>query len=156
MVGRNSYNRYIDSQTFMDTSFDDCVAQELTWKGFNTKIKYKKSLVQKITNKFPDIKYLKSDIYLKAFREFINRPFLYLVSDNKKQLLKIGQTVNPYNRFAHYHSISIHKPIRFDLFITINFELQNLYEDKLRNYLEFLGYLLPEDNTNCRLKYIKI
>jgi len=152
-IGNNFYNRYLDQKTFIENSFSDCVDGTI-WKGFNNRIKYKKSLIKQIQSKFPEIVYIKSDTSLKSFKSFVNQPFLYLVSDKQKQLLKVGQTVNPYNRFAHYHDISTNKPINFDLFITHNYILQDLYENKLRNYLEFLGYLLPADNTNCRLKHI--
>ena len=152
-IGRNNYNRYLNSKIFIEHSFSDCI-DELSWKGFNKHAKYKKSIIKQIKNKFPEIIYLKSSNSLKSFKCFINQPFLYLASDNKKELLKVGQTVNPYNRFAHYHKISINKPIYFDLFVTNNYLLQDLYENKLRNYLEFLGYILPADNTNNRLKYI--
>ena len=32
--------------------------------------------------------------------------------------------------------------------------IEHSFEDTLRNYLEFLGYLLPVDNTNSRFRYI--
>ena len=38
--------------------------------------------------------------------------------------------------------------------LSIDMRKQDLYEAKLRNYLEYLGYILPEDNTGQRLKYI--
>ena len=152
-IGRNVYNRYTNSKTFIEHSFIDCVEGE-SWKGFNKNIKYKTSLIKQIQKKFSQIVYLESNSSLKFFKSFINQPFLYLVSDSNKELLKIGQTVSPYNRFAHYHNISINKPIHFDLFVADNYLLQDLYENKLRNYLEFLGYILPVDNTNSRLKHI--
>jgi hypothetical protein len=151
-IGRNPYTRYSSSSNFINTSFEDAIDGDY-WNGF-TKIKYTKQIIQKIIDKFNNINHVISDNKLYKFKNFVNQPFLYLVSDGKKNLLKIGQTVNPFNRFSQYHNISEHKPIRFDLFSVGSFIEQDLYEDKLRNYLEFLGYLLPKDNTNCRLKYI--
>jgi hypothetical protein len=151
--GQNTYqNRYRSSDSFISTSFIDSV-DGFPWSGFQN-IKYSESLIEQITDKFSGVKYVKSSYKLSEFTSLSNNPLLYLVSDTNKELLKIGQTVNPFNRFGHYHNISEHKPIKFDLFITANFEQQDLYEDKIRNYLEFLGYVLPKDNTNSRLKYI--
>lgn len=152
-IGKNIYNRYKSSQDFINTSFEDCVDSDC-WLGFNKKKKYNKNLITKINERFINVQYLISDNKLSTFKNYINKPFLYLISDSKKELLKIGQTTNPSNRFSNYHNISIYKPIQFDLFLTNSFQEQDLYEDKIRNFLEFLGYLLPKDNTNSRLKYI--
>jgi len=151
-LGKNSYNRYASSETFISTSFVDCIDGPV-WFGFKNK-KYSKTLIEQITNKFPNLKYIKSNTKTIEFKNLCNQPLIYLVSDNRKCLLKVGQTVNPVNRFSQYYNISEYKPIKFDLFIANNFIDQDLYESKVRNFLEFLGYSLPKDNTNARLKYI--
>jgi hypothetical protein len=149
----NGFNKYISPEVFASHSFEDAIGEE-AWGGF-TKIKYNTKLIQKITTRFPDVIYQKSSKKVTDFKGLQSICGLYLVSDNKKNLLKVGQTVNPYSRFSCYYSISEHFPLRFDLFTTESYELQDLYEDKIRNFLEYLGYYLPADATSSRLKMLE-
>lgn len=152
MKGKN--NRWENSEEFMNTSFADCVDPEKPWKGFRS-IKYTSRLIKKITNQFPVVRYIKSSTDLRDFSGIDSICGLYIISDSEKTLLKVGQTVNPYGRFAAYYSLSKNKPIRYDLFSVENYELQNLYEDKIRNFMEYLGYMMPSDNTGKRLEQIE-
>lgn len=151
-INDNTFNRWASSNSFIDTSFIDCVDSE-EWHGFKN-IKFKKTLIHKLTTKFTELKYLISTAERQKIKNYTCNNFLYLLSDGQKNLLKIGQTQNLINRLNRYYNASKHKPIYYHIFVVDSYEKQDLYEDKIRNYLEFLGYLLPIDNTGFRLKYI--
>jgi hypothetical protein len=111
-------------------------------------------LIDQISNKFSDLSYCISTPERQKLKNYIGGNYLYLLSDEKCNLLKIGQTQNLINRFNRYYNASESKPIYYHVFSVDSYEKQDLYEDKIRNYLEFLGYVLPLDNTGSRLKYI--
>lgn len=146
-------NRWSSSSEFVKTSFIDCVDKDF-WHGF-TDIKYSKKLINILCNKFSEITHLISTSEKQKLKTYNKGNFLYLVSDGNKELLKVGQTQNVLSRLNHYYNISEYKPINYDIFITETYEQQDLYEEKIRNYLEYLGYKLPFDNTGLRLKYIE-
>lgn len=148
------FNRWDSSKTFIDTSFADCIEGE-SWNGF-TDIKFNLDLINKLVNKFSDLNYLISTSERKALKNYQNGNFLYLLSDKKDELLKVGQTQNLINRLNRYYNISLNKPIYYHVFSVDTYDKQDLYEEKIRNYLEFLGFILPVDNTGLRLKYISI
>jgi hypothetical protein len=146
------FNRWESPKTFIDTSFSDCVDGEY-WNGF-TDIKFDLNLINKLIDKFSDLNYLTSTSERKVLKNYKNGNFLYLLSDKNNELLKVGQTQNLINRFNRYYSISLEKPIYYHVFNVDTYDKQDLYEEKIRNYLEFLGFVLPVDNTGLRLKYI--
>lgn len=150
---KKAFNRWLSSDIFIELSFIDCI-EKRKWDGFKN-IKYQPSIIKKIISKFSDVNYHQSISIVKDFISIDDVRFLYLVSDNEKNLLKVGQTSNIVSRFQQYYNLSQHKPLRYDIFYVNSFEQQDLYENKIRNYLEYLGYLLPKDNSHSRLKYIK-
>jgi len=149
-VDKNAFNKWLNAEVFINTSFKDCV-DDSVWNGF-TNVKYKKDLIKKIINRFSNLSYINSIERASQFKQ-TSSYFLYLVRDSQANLLKVGQTCNVSSRFRKYYNISQHKPITMDI-LSIDMRKQDLYEAKLRNYLEYLGYILPEDNTGQRLKYI--
>jgi len=149
---KNVFNRWVSSKSFISTSFSDCV-ESSQWNGFSD-IKFDAGLIGQLVDKFPGLNYLVSSSERKILKNYQNNNFLYLLSDSNNVLLKVGQTQNLISRFDKYYNISTYKPIYYHIFNTPTYELQDLYEDKVRNYLEFLGYLLPNDNSGLRLKYI--
>lgn len=153
-IAIGQYNRWKDSQEFISTSFEDCYDKS-HWSGFNKKKKYKKAIIKQILQKFPELSYLKSGTKAIDFENIKSDTCLYIVSDQNKEILKVGQSVNIKSRFTKYYNISKYPPFIFDVFCAETYEKQDLYEEKIRNYLEYLGYILPLDNTNGRLKYIK-
>ncbi len=143
------FNRYRD---FKSMSFEDCYDEEC-WGGFSD-IKYSEDLLGLISHRFRDIEYVTS--FYHTNRETIDsNKIVYLVSDSEDTLLKVGQTVNTKTRFAAYFDLSSNQPLRYDIFVARTWDEQDLYEHKVRNYLEYLGFLLPEDNSGQRLKYIQ-
>lgn len=152
-VNKSAFNRWASSNIFIELSFIDCIDSN-NWPGF-IDIKYDSNIINKIILKFPKVKFHQSIYQIKDFLNVEDRRFLYLISDNQKELLKIGQTSNIIGRFNKYYNLSKNKPLKYDIFYVESFEEQDLYENKIRNYLEYLGYLLPKDNSNFRLKYIK-
>lgn len=149
---KDVFDRWHSSASFINASFSDCIEGD-NWNGF-TDIKFNLSLINQLINQFPGLNYLVSTCERKILKNYQKNNFLYLLSDNNHELLKIGQTQNLINRFNRYHNISIYKPIYYHVFNVETYEKQDLYEEKIRNYLEFLGYILPADNTGLRLKYI--
>jgi hypothetical protein len=146
------FNRWNSSKTFIETSFSDCIDSDY-WNGF-TDIKFNVNLINKLINKFSELNYLISTSERKILKNYQNSNFLNLLSDKNNELLKIGQTQNLINRLNRYYNISSNKPIYYHIFNVDTYDKQDLYEEKIRNYLEFLGYILPADNTGLRLKYI--
>jgi hypothetical protein len=151
-VNKQAFNRWQSSASFIETSFVDCIEGNC-WNGFKS-IEYNLQIIDQIINKFPEIKYHTSTINKIEFKKYNQGNFIYFLSDNTNTILKVGQTQNLITRFNHYYDISKHLPIKYHVFSTETYDQQDLYEDKIRNYLEFLGYELPEDNTGLRLKYI--
>lgn len=149
---KQAFNRWQSSSSFIEMSFVDCVEGN-SWHGFQN-IKYNPQIIDQIIRKFPDIKYHTSTINKIEFKKFNKGNYIYLLSDSINTLLKVGQTQNLISRFNHYYDISQYLPITYHVFSTETYEQQDLHEDKIRNYLEFLGYYLPADNTGLRLKYI--
>jgi hypothetical protein len=150
---KDIFNRWSSSHTFVSMSFADCIDKK-QWAGF-TDIKFHPKLINKLINKFSELNYLISTSERKILKNYQNSNFLYLLSDKINELLKIGQTQNLVNRLNKYYNLSTNKPIYYHIFEVDTYEKQDLYEDKIRNYLEFLGYVLPADNTGFRLKYIR-
>lgn len=151
-LDNNCFNRWYSSDSFIELSFIDCVEKN-EWSGFKD-IKYNHNIINQITTKFSEVQYLISTNKRIDLKKYQKGNFIYLLSDSKSVLLKVGQTQNLINRFNHYHNATNNFPINYDIFLVETYEQQDLYEDKIRNYLEFLGYLLPLDNTGYRLKYI--
>jgi|688.fasta_scaffold05842_14 hypothetical protein len=151
-VKNDIFDRWSSSNVFISTSFIDCVDKK-EWLGF-TDVKFNNMLIDQISNKFSDLSYCISTPERQKLKNYIGGNYLYLLSDEKCNLLKIGQTQNLINRFNRYYNASESKPIYYHVFSVDSYEKQDLYEDKIRNYLEFLGYVLPLDNTGSRLKYI--
>ena len=149
---KDIFNRWHSSAAFINTSFADCIEGD-HWNGF-TDIKFDSGLIDRLIDKFAGLNYIVSTCERKILKNYQNNNFLYLLSDNNYELLKIGQTQNLINRFNRYYNISTYKPIYYHVFYVETYEQQDLYEEKIRNYLEFLGYILPCDNTGLRLKYI--
>jgi hypothetical protein len=151
-LDEKSFDRWYSSDVFIETSFVDCISS-VNWSGFK-KIKYNRKLIQVITDKFPEVQHIVTTTQILNLKYIPNGNYLYLLSDQNKTLLKVGQTQNLTSRFRHYYNSSDALPICYDVFAVDSFEKQDLYEDKIRNLLEYLGYLLPLDNTGFRLKYI--
>lgn len=151
-IDNNCFNKWYSSESFVEMSFIDCIERD-EWSGFKD-IKYDSTLVSKIIIKFPEIKHAISTNKRVDLKKYQKGNFIYLLSDNDSILLKVGQTQNLLNRFSHYYNATKNFPINYDIFLVDTYEKQDLYEDKIRNYLEFLGYLLPLDNTGYRLRYI--
>lgn len=151
-IDKRAFNKWHSSDSFIQNSFIDCV-DSLEWNGF-TQIKYDSSLVNIILSKFSNLTHIISTHERDKLQSYKKGNFIYLLSDSNNILLKVGQTQNLINRLNKYYNISNFLPIKYDIFSTRTYEEQDLYEDKIRNYLEFLGYLLPADNTGLRLKYI--
>jgi hypothetical protein len=151
-INKQAFNKWYSSDSFIENSFTDCVDGS-EWNGF-TNIKYDSSLISNILSKFPEVTHIISTYEKNKLQQYNKGNFIYLLSDNSGTLLKVGQTQNLINRFNKYYNISNNLPITYNVFSTKTYEEQDLYEDKIRNYLEFLGYLLPIDNTGLRLKYI--
>lgn len=142
-----TFNKYGNKESFYEFSFKDVVDKD--WTGFRN-LGYDPHIISNITTKFSSLKYICSFKYeQKALFSNLGDKIIYLCSNDT--ILKVGQTTNIKSRFHHYSYLG--NP-NFDIFEAQSWKEQDLYEHKLRNYLEFLGYRLPEDNTNCRLKYI--
>jgi len=148
-TNNNAFNRYLDSDTFLRKSFDDVCGDR--WLGFKDVV-YDDSIPILIEQKFPCVRLVvsfhldKRKQYTSLFRD----KSLYLCSN--RNILKVGQTTNPASRLPHYYIFGNPK---IDLFEVDTWELQDLMEHKIRNYLEYLGHLLPNDNSGNRLKYIQ-
>lgn len=143
------FNRYED---FKNMSFEDCYDQE-EWGGFRD-VEYHVGIPDLISSRFTDLQYLTS--FDHDQRKPVNSDkVIYLISDSKSSLLKVGQTCNTKSRFIAYYDLSPCKPLRYDIFIAKTWYDQDLYEHKVRNYLEYLGFMLPLDNSGQRLKYIQ-
>jgi hypothetical protein len=155
LIGRNkktqAFNKWRSSEVFIECSFEDCI-DDTIWGGFQD-IKYDPKIVEQIDNRFEAVKYIKS-FYRSDKDKVDDGNILYLVSDANLELLKVGQTYNYKNRLSRYNTLFKNTPLRFDIFSVKTFPEMNLYEAKIRNYLEYLGYLLPQDNSGLRLKYI--
>lgn len=148
-IGRgDGFNRYSD---FKAMSFVDCY-DDPDWGGF-TEIKFHPDLVQTIGDRFDSLNFLVTFYHDKKF-PVDSTNVVYLVSDADQNLLKVGQTSNAKSRFSRYYNISGTSPLRYDIFTTETPEEQDLHEHKVRNYLEYLGFILPSDNSGKRLKYI--
>jgi len=149
-IARGSgFNRYDD---FKNMSFEDCHDGE-DWNGFSD-IRYDNDLINLISNKFPNLKYLTS--FDHKSRQIVDSDkVVYLVSDSDYTLLKVGQTCNVKSRFNCYYDLSISKPLKYDIFVADTWYDQDLYEHKVRNFLEYLGFILPKDNSGKRLEYIE-
>jgi hypothetical protein len=83
-INNNTFNRWISSTSFIDTSFIDCVDSE-EWHGFRD-IKFRKTLIDQLTVKFTDLKYLISTSERQKIKNYTSNNFLYLLSDGKKNL----------------------------------------------------------------------
>jgi hypothetical protein len=132
-------------------SFVDCY-DDPEWEGF-TDTKFYPDLIKTIDRRFDSLNFLVTFYHNKKLPvSSVN--VVYLVSDADQNLLKVGQTSNVKSRFSRYYNLSKSSPLRYDIFTTETPEEQDLYEHKLRNYLEYLGFTLPLDNSGKRLKYI--
>lgn len=139
-------NKYESSENFIYESFNDCIDSE-SWAGFKN-VKYSCDIKQDITSKFPEIKYCHTG-QIKDYKK-TRGIYLYTLYDQDYNLLKVGQTTNTTTRFIRYD-----KNLSYDLFTCPSWDSQDLHEKKLRNYMEFIGFLLPMDLEDGRLKYIK-
>jgi len=144
------YDKYANSDLFLLTSFDDCV--DGYWDGFKDIQHSGKVLISDILNRFSKLQYVTS--FTHDNRDKIESDkVLYIISDCNDIILKVGLTTSPTRNFRRY-SCYEDQPLRYDIFIVNSYEEQELYEKKIRNYLEYLGHFLPKDDSEKRLGYI--
>lgn len=149
MRTKDGFNRYKDSDTFISLSFIDSIDGD-KWHGFQS-VKWNDNIITNICSKYSDIYYICSFM-------LDNRPnidtydkYIYILTNQQQEILKVGQTTNLFSRMNSYHYLP---NCKIHIFKTHTWELQDILERKIRNLLEFYGHKLPLDKSDNRHRYI--